>query len=136
MRGGRPKADLALTEVNREILERWSRLPKTAQALALRSRIILRCGDGVPNKAVSAEMPVKPQTVGKWRSRFLERGVDGLMDEPQPAAPRKVSDATIERLITKTLESAPTNATLWSTRSIRPSAPWCCAWTRDRSSRR
>jgi transposase len=118
MRRGRPKADLELNEVDREILGRWARRPKTAQALALRSRIILRCADGVSNKAVAHEMRVTAQTVGKWRSRFLDRSVDGLLDEPRPGAPRKVSDATIERLITRTLESKPTNATHWSTRSM------------------
>ena len=77
MRRGRPKADLALNETDREILDRWSRRPKTAQALALRSRIVLRCAEGVPNRDVALEMRVTPQTVGKWRSRFLDRGVDG-----------------------------------------------------------
>lgn len=118
MRRGRPKADLELTEVDREILDRWSRRPKTAQALALRSRIVLRCADGISNKAVAHEVRVTPQTVGKWRSRFLDRGVEGLLDEPRPGAPRKVSDATIERLIATTLESKPADATHWSTRSM------------------
>jgi len=118
MRRGRPKAVLTLTEVDREILGRWARRPKTAQALALRSRIILRCADGAFNMAVAQEIGVTAQTVGKWRSRFLDRGVDGLLDEPRPGAPRKASDATIEGLIARTLESKPANATHWSTRSM------------------
>jgi len=58
-------------------------------------------------------------TIGKWRRRFLKLGIDGLLDEPRPGAPRKISDADVERVIAKTLETKPRGATHWSTRSMR-----------------
>ena len=73
---------LILDDVERETLERWVRRPKTAQALALRARMILACAEGRSNTAVGADLGVSDETVGKWRSRFLERRLDGLSDEP------------------------------------------------------
>jgi transposase len=118
MRTGRPKAALVLSSEQREQLEQWSRRRKTAQALAQRSRIILGCADGHPNDAVARQVRVTPQTVGKWRGRFLARGLEGLLDEPRVGARRKISDADVERVLTMTLESTPKNATHWSTRSM------------------
>lgn len=96
----------------------WTRRHKTSQALALRSRIILACAQGVSNGEVAGRCRVTPQTVGKWRSRFLERRLDGLLDEPRPGAPRKVDDARIEQLIATTLNERPREATHWSTRLL------------------
>tara|TARA_Y100000310_G_C20538728_1_gene742172 strand:- start:38 stop:1099 length:1062 start_codon:yes stop_codon:yes gene_type:complete len=109
---------LTLAEQERATLEQWTRRSKTAQALALRARIILRCGDGETNTAVAHELRVRNATVGKWRSRFLQRRVDGLLDEPRPGAPRKISDVEVERVVTLTLETTPEDATHWSTRSM------------------
>src|SRR4051794_15638629 len=99
MRTGRPTAELRLTTEEREALERWVHRPKSAQALALRSRMILLCAAGGTNTEVAAELRVTKQTVGKWRHRFLERRLDGLLDEPRPGTPRKLSDAEIERVL-------------------------------------
>lgn len=118
MAGGRPKAELVLTDNERETLQQWARRPKTGQALALRSRIVLACGRGLTNKDVAGELQITLPTVGKWRKRFLEHRLDGLVDEPRPGAPRKITDADVERVITKTLESKPPNATHWSTRGM------------------
>lgn len=115
---GRPITPLVVTEEERMALERWSRRPKTAQALALRSRLVLACAAGKSNTAVAAESGVTKQTVGKWRARFLARRLDGLLDEPRPGAPRRISDADVERVITLTLETAAPGATHWSTRSM------------------
>jgi len=115
---GRPKAELVLTAEERERLESWARRPTTAQALAVRARIVLRCATGVTNSAVATQLRVSQQMVCKWRARFVERRLDGLLDEPRPGAPRKHSDAAIERLLTKTLESTPRAATHWSTRTM------------------
>lgn len=115
---GRPVPPLSLSSDERETLERWSRRPSTAQALALRSRIILRCAEGRNNTVVAHEMGVTKQTVGKWRTRFVERRLDGLTDEPRPGAPRKIQDADVERVIRLTLETTPADATHWSTRSM------------------
>jgi len=111
-----PALTLSLGE--REALERWSRRPKTAQALAQRARIVLACAARMTNADVSAQVRVTRQTVGRWRARFLKKRLDGLLDEPRPCAPRKITDAHVERVITMTLESTPREATHWSTRSM------------------
>lgn len=108
----------SLTADEREALERWIRRPRTAQALALRARIILACEQGGSNSAVAEQLGIHRSTVTKWRRRFLQQGLDGLLDEPRPGAPRTISDADVERVITMTLEEAPADATHWSTRSL------------------
>lgn len=118
MAPGRPKQVLPLTDEQREALERWTRRPTTAQALALRARIILACAQGGSNTSLAKELGLNRSTVGKWRRRFLKAGLDGLLDEPRPGAPRKISDTEVERLIAKTLETKPRGATHWSTRSM------------------
>lgn len=115
---GRPKAELVLTDEERHTLERWARRPKSPQSLALRSRIVLGCAGGVDNKAVAAAVGVNQATVGKWRRRFVAERLDGLVDEPRPGAPRKITDEDVEALIVKTLEEKPTDATHWSTRDL------------------
>ncbi|HEX2343493.1 MAG TPA: IS630 family transposase [Vicinamibacterales bacterium] len=118
MRQGRPTPPMTLSAEERELLEAWARRPKTAQATALRARSILGCAAGKTNTAVARELRVAKQTVGKWRSRFLAKRLDGLLDEPRPGAPRTVTDADVERVVTLTLESTPRDATHWSTRSL------------------
>ena len=118
MRTGRPIPTLSITEEQRATLESWTRRPKTAQALALRARIILGCAEGKSNGVVARQTRVRQQTVGKWRSRFLSRGLEGLLDEPRPGTPRRASDADVEKVLTTTLESLPRDATHWSTRSL------------------
>lgn len=116
MQRGRPIPKLMLTAEERETLQGWARRPKTAQALALRARIILACAEGASNTAVAAALRLCQPTVGKWRGRFVARRLDGLLDEPRPGAPRQIGDTQVERVITLTLESSPANATHWSTR--------------------
>src|SRR5271166_3603757 len=115
---GRRLPPLVLSEESRETLRNWSRRRKTAQALALRSRIVLRAAAGLTATAIAAEMQVCLQTVSKWWLRFLDSGVDGLLDEPRPGQPRKMADADVERVLTLTLESKPSAATHWSTREM------------------
>ena len=115
---GRPMPPVTLDGAEKETLERWVRRPKTAQALALRARMILGCAEGRSNTAVAADLRVSDETVGKWRSRFLERRLDGLSDEPRSGRPRAVTDDDVERVITLTLETTPRDATHWSTRSM------------------
>jgi transposase len=117
-RRGRPTAPLVLSDDERETLERWARRPNGAQALGLRCRIVLACAQGATNQEVAARLGVHQATVGKWRGRFVASRLDGLHDEPRPGAPRKISDAHVERVIVKTLEETPADATHWSTRSM------------------
>jgi transposase len=118
MRTGRPKANLILTPDERQTLQSWVARRTTAQALALRARIVLACADGGFDTDVAQRLHINRGTVGKWRGRFMEKRADGLLDEPRPGAPRKISDAAVERVVTLTLESKPKDATHWSTRSM------------------
>ena len=115
---GRPKALLVLDQMEREQLVALTLRRKTAQALALRARIVLACADGAPNEAVATRQRVTPQTVSKWRARFVKDRLDGLLDAPRPGAPRTIEDQQVEAVIAKTLESVPVGATHWSTRSM------------------
>lgn len=115
---GRPKQELVLSEAQREDLERWIRRPTTAQALAQRARIVLACAKGGSDTEVAGRLGIYRLTVGKWRRRFLALGTDGLLDEPRPGAPRKIGDAEVERIIARTLETKPPDATQWSKRTM------------------
>jgi transposase len=112
------RVEVVLSDEDREVLERWARRPKSAQALALRCRIVLAAADGVPSNEIAARLGCNTDTVGKWRGRFARRGFDGLHDEPRPGKPRLIGDDQIERVIVKTLEEQPADATRWSTRSL------------------
>ncbi len=115
---GRPKAALVLSEGERQTLERWARRPKSAQALALRCRIVLACAEGATNEEVAGRLGVNRSTVSKWRGRFVTRRLEGLADEPRPGAARTITDDDVEWVIVKTLEETPVGATHWSTRSM------------------
>ena len=115
---GRPKALLELTSDEREQLERWIRRRKSAQALALRSRIVLACATGLTNKEVAAQLGVSMPTVGKWRSRFVESRLDGLIDEPRPGRPPTITAEQVEDVVVTTLESTPDHATHWSRKKM------------------
>jgi len=118
MRTGRPKAKLELSLDERTELGRLAHRPKTSQSPALRARIVLACAEGIANDVVARQFGITSATVGKWRMRFVEQRVDGLLDEPRPGMPRKITDEDVERVVTLTLESTPRNATHWSTRSM------------------
>ncbi|QDT14611.1 IS630 family transposase [Alienimonas californiensis] len=115
---------MEITAEERAALERWARRPKTAQALALRSRIVLACSDSgrtgrrQTDVAVAKDLGVTNTTVHKWRTRFEVDRLDGLSDEPRCGAPRRITDEQVEAVVTRTLESTPENATHWSTRGM------------------
>ena len=109
---------LALSEAERAELEGWARRRKTAQALALRARIVLRAAAGSSNTAIAAELGVAKHTVGKWRERFARLRTDGLLDEPRPGAPRRVGDERVLELVDRTLAARPEGATHWSLRTM------------------
>ena len=113
-RTGRPKASLELTAEECEQLRRWSRRATSAQALALRSKIVLACASGLDNKQVAAQCGVAAATVGKWRARFVELRLDGLGDDPRPGRSPSISAEQVEDVVVATLESTPQNATHWS----------------------
>ena len=118
MRTGRPIPPLILTEDERDTLERWARRPTSARALAERARLVLECAAGKTNTVVARELRLTKQTIGKWRARFLGQRLEGLLDEPRPGAPRRITDDDVERVMRVTLETTPRDATHWSTRTL------------------
>lgn len=118
-RAGRPTVQISLTADEREALQRWARRHSSSQALALRCRIVLACADGSRTRAeIAAEVGCNPVTVTKWRHRFAADRLDGLVDAPRPGAARTIGDDVIEAVVVETLETAPPDATHWSTRRL------------------
>lgn len=118
MQRGRPLEPLSVSKEQRATLESWVRRRTSAQALAQRARMVLACAEGKSNTIVARSEKCSLPTVGKWRARFRKYGVDGLLDEPRPGAPRKITDQQVEAVIVKTLETQPRGATHWSTRAM------------------
>ena len=115
---GRPKALLELTSDEKDQLERWVRRRKSAQGLALRSQIVLSCATGLTNKEVAAQLGVSMPTVGKWRSRFIDSRLDGLVDEPRSGRKPTITAEQVEDVVVATLESTPEHATHWSRKKM------------------
>ncbi|MDX6706130.1 MAG: hypothetical protein QOI48_1976 [Solirubrobacteraceae bacterium] len=123
MARGPAAVSIELTDNEREALQRWSRRRRSAAGLAQRSRIVLACAEGLTNTAVAKRVGVSVPTVRRWRGRFAERRLDGLLDEPRPGRPREIFDEQVENVIVKTLESKPPDGgTHWSTRNMAAAA--------------
>jgi transposase len=122
-RRGRPTVPIKLSADERKTLQRWARRHSSSQALALRCRIVLACAEGDRTHAeIAAELGCNPTTVGKWRHRFAADRLDGLVDAPRPGAARTIGDDVVEAIVVETLETAPPDATHWSTRGARGQA--------------
>lgn len=118
MARGRPKARLELSDEEQRVLEGYARRRKISHQLALRSRMVLLCARGLDNKVVAEKLRVHEVTVGKWRAKFVQKRLDGLLDEPRPGVARKVTDEQVEEVIRRTLETTPRGATHWSSRKL------------------
>jgi len=110
--------ELVLSDEERETLVRWSRRASSSQSLALRCRIVLACADGLSNLEVADRIAVSRMTVGKWRSRFVVKRLDGLLDEDRPGRPPSITLDRIEDVVVATLEQTPVKATHWSRKSM------------------
>ena len=122
MRTGRPKPAIILTDEERDRLESLAHRSRTAAGPARRARIVLACATGQDNKTVARRLHLSQTTVCKWRQRFLVHRLDGLFDEPRPGAPRTITDAQVEAVIVRTLETTPAGATHWSRRDMAKAA--------------
>ena len=114
----RPKAALVVTKVDRRVLDSMAHRARTAPQLARRARIVLACATGRDNTTVAKKLRMSKPTVGRWRQRCIDKGVDGLLDEPRPGAPRTIDDTQVDAVVTRTLETTPRGATHWSTRTL------------------
>jgi len=118
-RRGRPLTPLRVDEADREVLERWTRRHTVSQALAQRARMVLAAAQGASNADVAGREGCHVATVGKWRQRFVDHGLDGLLDEPRPGRPRELRDDKVEQVVVDALQQAPpAEATHWSTRAM------------------
>jgi transposase len=122
MRTGRPKAALVLTPDERRELESLAHRSRSAPTIARRARIVLACAEGRDNKIVARRLRMSPVTVCKWRARFVADRVAGLFDAPRVGAPRQITDAKVEEVVIRTLETTPRGATQWSTRTMAQAA--------------
>lgn len=118
MARGRPTTRITLSGDERKTLERWARRHSSSQALSLRCRMVLASAEGATDQEVAAHLGVHPTTVAKWRHRFATDRLDGLVDAPRPGAARTIGDDVVEAVIVETLETAPPDATHWSTRGL------------------
>jgi len=118
---GRPRAEVVVTDDERAALARLTKRARANRALAFRARIVLACLND-SDTAVARRLRTTKTTVAKWRSQFVARRLEGLYDEPRVGAPRTISDAQVEAIIVKTLETTPAGETHWSTRSMAKAA--------------
>lgn len=119
---GRPRKELAVSADELAVLEEWARRPTSPQRLVLRAKIVLLCARGMSNTKVAASLRTTHVTVGKWRERFRVERLEGLNDEYRPGSPRKVTDAAVEKVVAKTLETTPKGSTHWSRRTMASSS--------------
>ncbi len=109
---------LVITEDELRQLREWAQARRSHPSLALRARIVMACRGSTANKAIAHRLHISAQTVGKWRTRFITRRLQGLMDAPRCGAPRSISDELVEAVLAKTLHETPPRTARWSSRQL------------------
>lgn len=112
----RPQENILLAEVDRLALEALLRSHKTPQSRALRARIILKSGAGESVESIACSLGTSANSVYKWRKRFVESGLDGLLDLPRSGQPKKLTEEAVKKVLKLTVERIPHEATHWSLR--------------------
>ena len=115
---GRPLKPLEMTAQTRAQLVAMAGSRSLPHSQVVRARIILMAAEGWPNQAIRDAVGLSAVTVGKWRQRFLQHGLNGLYDELRPGAPRTISDEQVAAVLQRTLKSKPADATQWTVRSM------------------
>ena len=115
---GRFLRPLEMTEQTRQQLESMAKSRSLPHGLVRRAEIVLLAAEGWPNKAIGEAVGLSQVTVGKWRRRFVEHGLNGLYDELRPGAPRSISDEQVAEVVYKTLKTKPKDETQWTVRSM------------------
>ena len=119
MRTGRPKVELVLSDEERSQLQSFARSRSLPASLSNRARIVLSSADGEPNNLIAERLDLTKATVGKWRSRFIDRRIPGLYDDVRPGKPRSIDDERVAQMIKTTLHTKPANgSTHWSVRTV------------------
>ncbi len=118
MRTGRPKQVIILSKEEEEQLKSITDSRSLSYGLVTRARIIIMASESATNKAIAEKIGYSSQSVGLWRRRFLEQGIQGLHDELRPGRPRSISDEQVTELVRKTLQTKPKGRTHWTTRSM------------------
>lgn len=110
---------IKVSDEDRTQLLSWSRGRSTPHRLVLRSKIVLIASEGMQNKQIAEELHAHKDVVTKWRNRFAEIGIQGIIrDAPRPGRKRSISQKTVDRIINTTLHTKPEGATHWSTRTL------------------
>jgi transposase len=114
----RAAATIELSEGQRRELSALARTPSAPNQQAQRARIVLRAAEGATNTEIATELGLSLPTVGMWRRHYAEGGIDALADRPRPGRPRTIDEATVNRVITKTLEHPPRGLSHWTVREL------------------
>lgn len=111
----RVAAEIKLTDTERTKLERFSKARNVAERLRERSQIILLAADGLENKEIAVRLAQDPGKVGRWRKRYAEQGLAGIIkDKTRPGRIAPISSVKRSHIIKLTVEAKPKGMTHWS----------------------
>lgn len=110
---------ITLTATERMTLTRWARGRRTPARVVLRAKIVLGAAAGLLNKDIAAELHTDRECVGRWRRRFADHRLAGLLhDAPRAGRRPQIPPETVQRIVTLTTTTTPPGATHWTTRTL------------------